>query len=125
MTVVGLAMVTVVTTVFLKQYRPEISLLTAIIGSVVILIIIASDFRSNTDSFKELLNDFGVNSEIFAVILKGLGICLISDFVANTCRDFGLSALGAGVEFAGKTIIVVLSLPMIGEVAKRAVELIK
>ena len=43
--------------------------------------------------------------------VKALGIAYISEFAADTCRDFGQSALAAKAEFAGKCAIFILCVP--------------
>ena len=123
--IVGVAAVTIATAVFIKQYRPEIALVIAGIGGVLVLMLITGDLIDIQDTLNGILEEFNVNGAVFAVVIKALGVCVITDFTANTCRDFGHSALSSGVEFAGKVVVVVLSLPIIAEIAETAVELIK
>ena len=47
----------------------------------------------------------------FIMPLKVLGLAYITDFIADTCRDFGLAGLAAKAEFAGKCAIFILCVP--------------
>ncbi len=46
-------------------------------------------------------------------ILKALGIAVVAESAADICRDFGESAIAARVEFAAKSLIMLLSLPVV------------
>jgi len=121
----GIVSVTIAATVFIRQYRPEMALVVSGMGTVLILLFVLGDLGAIVVELRRLLEEFAVDSAIFGVIIKSLGVCLIADFAGNTCRDFGHTALANGVEFAGKIVVVALSLPIIGEIAAEAVELIK
>lgn len=123
--IIGISVITIASVVFLKQYKPEIALVVAGIGGVIVLSMVIADFSEIVDSLSDLFREFSVSSAVFSVVIKALGVCLISDFTSNTCRDFGQTALASGVEFAGKVVVIALSLPIITETVKAAVELIK
>jgi stage III sporulation protein AD len=46
-------------------------------------------------------------------ILKAFGISVIAESAADICRDFGESAIGARVELAAKSLIMLLALPVV------------
>lgn len=46
-------------------------------------------------------------------ILKALGIAVVAETAADICRDFGESAIAARVEFAAKSLIMLLALPVV------------
>ncbi|MBQ7290470.1 MAG: stage III sporulation protein AD [Clostridia bacterium] len=46
-------------------------------------------------------------------ILKALGIAVVAESAADICRDFGESAIAARVEFAAKSLIMLLALPVV------------
>lgn len=123
--VLGIAAVTMVSVIFIKQYRPEIALLLSVSGGILILLFCIGDIADIFAKLNEILDEFSVDSTIFDIIIKSLGVCLVTDFAGNTCRDFGHLSLASGVEFAGKIVVLVLSLPMICEIVTVAVELIK
>lgn len=123
--VLGIAAVTAVSVIFIKQYRPETALLLSVSGGILILLFCISDIADIFAKLREMLSEFSVDGAIFNVIIKSLGVCLVTDFAGNTCRDFGHLSLASGVEFAGKIVVLVLSLPIISEIVTVAVELIK
>jgi len=50
---------------------------------------------------------------VVGVMLKALGITLIAEGAAGTCRDAGEPSLGDKVEFAGRIEVLLLCLPLL------------
>lgn len=61
--------------------------------------------------------------QFFSLLLKALGVSLLCGAAADICRACGEGALASGVESAGKALIVLLSLPVIGYLLESAVGL--
>ena len=66
-----------------------------------------------------------VSNEYLGTVLKIVGIAVLTQFSSDICRDSGQTALAANVEFAGKLMIAVLSLPMAKTLLEVAVSVIK
>ena len=58
----------------------------------------------------------GVSTGYLAIMLKVIGICLLTEFAANTCRDAGSSALAANVTLAGKLLVTAAALPLYADI---------
>lgn len=67
--------------------------------------------------------DTGNFSEYVELILKALGIAVLTHIASSICRDCGESGLAGAVEFAGKAEIILLSLPMIEKLLKYTAEI--
>ena len=85
-------------------------LLSLACSAVVIISVLDTVLPQLTFLKSEFLKAGGAGS-YFAVALKALGISYITGFVADTCRDFGQSALAAKAELAGKCAIFILCVP--------------
>lgn len=59
-----------------------------------------------------------------SVMLRALGICVLCRLCADVCRDCGEASIASTVESAGKIIMVLLALPLVGQIAEYARELI-
>lgn len=57
-----------------------------------------------------------IASETLVLMLKALGMALVSKLCADVCRDSGETALAGGVESAGRIAILVLSLPTFAKI---------
>ena len=66
-------------------------------------------------------------AQVYAAVglmLKIVGIAYVSESTAALLRDAGQSAVGGKVEFAGRVLIVSLSVPLLSEFAQAVMELL-
>ena len=97
----GICIISAAVAVLLKSYNPEYSLLIALISGAAILFMLISDVSAFTAS------------SFFIVALKSLGICIITGFIADSCRQAGQISLASKAELAGRCAIFILSVPML------------
>jgi stage III sporulation protein AD len=65
-------------------------------------------------TYGELL--FGaMPKETGALLLKAMGIALLSEITSDMCRDLGENSLAGVVELGAKIVVLLLGLPMVGE----------
>lgn len=123
--VLGLIFITAVIAVILKQQKSEFSLLILIICGIIVLNLIVNKILIPITVITEKIESYGVSSEFFKVALKALGIGYITTFIANLCKDAGLSSLAFKAELAGKCAIFMLCVPLILSVLETAIGFIK
>ena len=110
--------------VFLKQVKPEYSLLCLIVGSVVILAYIISYMTKVFVFFQEVVEKTGINYSLFVSMLKIVGLGYLVEFSASVCRDSGNNSIADKVILAGKIMIFVVSVPIISNLFEMILELI-
>ena len=72
-----------------------------------------------------MIDKVGIPSEYAQILFKCLGICLITQFASDSCKDAGESSLGTKIDTAGKIALVVISLPLMEKLVETATSLIK
>lgn len=122
--IAGFAIVAAVLALTLKQYKPEFSVLITIIAVIVIFAAILDKIIPAVDMLNSLFSKVNISSDFAGVILKSIGVCLIVQIAADTCRDAGESSLASKIEIAGRFTILFLSLPLLTQVLDLSVELI-
>lgn len=120
----GIAILAAAISVLLKKYNPEYSMIISVGAGVLMLYLILSQISPAVGQIKSLLSATGLSSEYGAILFKSLGICFLTQFAADSCRDSGESALASKVELAGKIMIVLIALPLFEKVAQTALSLI-
>lgn len=110
---VSLSLVSMCIIVLLKQYKKEYAILATILVCSIILSFAFSKVKSIIFLLNGLVDKIGIEKEFFEILLKITGIAYLVDFGANVCRDAEETALASKLEFAGKTIIVTMSIPII------------
>ncbi len=111
--IAGVVLCEITVYVLLKQYKPEFAVLSEAAAVVILLFMLTDEIKNAIASFSVYFGFLGSANEYITVLLKVLGIALITQFTADMCRDSGESALASKVEFSGKIIITAASLPVI------------
>ena len=122
--ILAVALLTVVAHMIVRQTRPEIAMIISIAGSVLIIILAVNSLSSVVNSFLSIFNKTGVNTSLLTPLIKIIAVGYIAEFGANICIDAGVSSIADKVLFAGKLIILLLSLPIITTVVDMVVALL-
>ena len=109
--ILGICVVSAAVAVLLKGYNSEYSLLISLISGTAILLMLISGVTEKLYEVRNAVSAFTASS-LFIVALKSLGICVITGFIADSCRQAGQISLASKAELAGRCAIFVLSVPM-------------
>ena len=117
----GIALITAVCALGMKKYAPETSVLLAVTGGAFILIRVLSRVSPIIEQISSLTS----NGEYAEILVKTLGICVICQFVSETCKDAGQGALASKVEFSSRVAIIITAMPLFRNILNTAMELMK
>lgn len=110
---------------FLKQIKPEYSLICIIVGSIIILIYVLKYLTQIFTFFQNVIDKTGVSNKLFITLLKIVGLGYLVEFSASVCRDSGNTSIADKVILAGKIMIFIISLPIISSMFNIVLDLIK
>ncbi len=108
----GIAVLGLVAVVLLRGMRAEYAAFAGIITGILLLFAVLAEFSSVMALVEDMTEKTGF-SLYFEVILKAMGLGLLSEVTADICRDNGAAAIASKVEFGGKMAILSLSLPIL------------
>ncbi len=108
----GLAVLGLSVTVILRSLRPDFAAFAGLVTVLILFGISLSSLSNVIESITSLSAQTGF-SVYTTVILKTLGIGIISQITADICRECGAAAIAAKVEFAAKILILGLCLPIL------------
>ncbi len=108
-----------------KHYKPEYSMLCEACSVVFILYFAFSFTMEISENLKSVSESWGLDFSFLEILFKALIISLVTDVSVSLCEDSGNNAIARIVDFFGKTVIVMMSLPMIQKVVEIAVEFIQ
>jgi len=121
--IIGLALITTIFLLVLRQEKPVMALLLSLVFGLLIFISMMGKLESIIDVMKELTRRAGINNFFLATILKIMGVAYLGEFAAVICQDAGEQAVAKKVEFAAKIIIAVLALPILVAILESLMEL--
>lgn len=121
--IVGLALITTIILLILRQQKPVMAVVLSIAFSVVIFIAVMGKMASVLEVMEEISHRAAVNNMFFSTLLKILGVAYLGEFAVAICQDAGEQAVARKVEFAAKIIIAVLALPIMVAILESLMEL--
>lgn len=117
-TVVGIALSALILSLFLRNYNKTFSLVIVIAASILIFFQVLSGISDVFTSIKSISQNIKPVTEYIKLMIKVLGITLISQFVADLCRDCGEGTLANITELGAKIIVITMILPLFETVIK-------
>ena len=122
--IVAIALVTALAHMLVKQAKPEIAVIIALVGSIIIISMTVNSLKSVISSFYSIFKTTGVDAALLTPLFKIIAIGYVAEFGANVCVDAGASSIADKILFAAKVIILMLALPIITKVIDMVVALL-
>ncbi|MBR2743312.1 MAG: stage III sporulation protein AD [Clostridia bacterium] len=122
---IGIALSGVVLSVVLKQYKSEYRVLISLACGILLFVLSLGYIGEIFSGLSDIAALGGINGGFFSLMLKAVGIACLCEIGVNLCRDAGESAIGSKLEFAGKLILLALSLPVFFEVLSALTALLR
>lgn len=111
--IIGIGILTVISALLVKELKPELSFLITLAGSLIILLTVFSTMTNVVSLFNKLVSKTNINSELFLVILKVIGIAYLTEFASNICSDVGNSSIANKIILGGKIAIILKCYPIL------------
>ncbi len=118
----GVALISLFASRILQRSSLEISQFLPLVGILLLLSALLPSLESILDSLQQLGQQAGLDSSSIGLVLRGVGIGLITHLAAGVCNDNGQRALGETVEYCGQIAIVSMAVPLISDLAKKLME---
>lgn len=107
-----------------RQVRPEMTVLTALAGILIMCGEIAASTVTLTGEAEKLTALSGLNGENTEILVKVTALCAVTRLGADICNDNSCTAAGAALEISGRLGALLVALPMIKAAASAAVGLL-
>ncbi len=122
--IVAIGIITSIATLIIKPIRSDFSIMIALTGGIIILLMLLNYLTSVFDTFKLIINSTGISSSLYTLVLKIVGIGYLIEFSAGICNDSGNSSLADKILLGGKIVIMVMALPIITNILSIISELL-
>ena len=109
---VGIALVGGIITVYLKSINQELALMSLICTGIIIVVTAFAYLTETFDLFRRIAEIGNVDQTLLKIVLKIVGIGYVIEFAASILEDFGVKSIADKLVFAGKIIILTVSVPI-------------
>lgn len=110
--IVGLGLISALLCVFIKNTRPEISVILSLVSTIIILFYILPFLKQVISALNGVSELIGIDGAYTSPVFKVIGIAYITQIGGDLCRDAGEGAIATKIELAGKIAIVSFALPI-------------
>ena len=124
MKIIGIALISLVIVIILKQYKPEYAIYVSIIAGILILFLTLEKFSGIINLLQSISNKTYINQQFLSILLKITGIAIIAEFAVSICADAGEKAIASKIEIGSKVIIIAMSIPIISSLLEIIIEIL-
>ena len=122
--IIGVAFITVIFTIILKEYKKDFAIYAVIIGGSLILFYSMETIASIINFINNLSNKSNISSEFIKLLIKITAISILIEFAVSICKDCGENAIAQKLDLGGKAIVISMSIPVISTMLNGLLELL-
>lgn len=111
--IIGIALISLIIIILLKQYKPEFAIYISLLTGVLILVLVMDKLTGIISLIKSISNKTSINNNFLNLLIKITGIAFLSEFAVSVCKDSGESAIASKIELGTKIIVISMSIPII------------
>ena len=121
---IALCIITALLALTLRGQRPEFAMLLSLGCGIFVLLALMGQMKEIMTGLEKIMSGLSKQSDLTAIILKALGICIVAELGSQCCRDAGEAAIAAKVELVAKAALVLMSMPVFTSLMETAGELL-
>ena len=110
--------------VYLKYINSELTMPVTVCSGIILLLTTESYVYDFIGELKNLTYLSEIDTGVFSIIIKIIAISYLVEFSASLIDDFGLKSISDKVVFAGRIIILTMSMPIVKNLVEVIVDLI-
>lgn len=123
--IIGISLISSVLYVVVKKYCPEYAVLTEIGAVLLVFLLLIPYIKTIVDFYYEYTECSGISNSYVKIVIKTVGVAILTQFASGICKDSGQSVLSDKIELAGKMIIAVFAIPIAQTLLEVALNIIK
>ncbi|GIO11815.1 stage III sporulation protein AD [Cohnella xylanilytica] len=122
--IVGIGLLATVLILVVREQKPMFAFLISAFVGVAIFLALIGKIDGVVSVVEDLADRSGIPSVYLKTMLKIIGIAYVAEFGAQIVRDAGMESVASKIEFAGKILILVMAVPIIGVIIETVLNLL-
>ena len=122
--IIAVGIISAIIIIYLKSVNSELTMLATVCSGLLLLVMTVSYVTEFLGLFSTLINTSGIDPSIFSITVKIIAISYLVEFSASLIDDFGLKSISDKVVFAGRILILTMTMPIIINLVKVVVDMI-
>lgn len=113
---VGVLLCAALLSTVLWVWRPELALGLSLAAGALVVGLLLKELAPLLTSLRRMMTVGGLSDNALAVVLRAAGVCFVTQWAADTCRDAGQSALAGKAELTGRVLLLLMTVPLFEQV---------
>lgn len=122
---IGVCLLTTMIVVILKQMNPAAAGILCAAFGVMLLGAMLPQIQQYIEWIQQFLIDMGLEREYYSVMLKAMGIVLVTQIAAQICSDMGVLNIAERVELCGRVAMLGIAIPLFINLTRMAVDVLR
>jgi stage III sporulation protein AD len=101
------------TAVMLKQGKSEYSMFVITAAVLFLFWLVLSQMQTIVDTIRQMQTYIYLDDEYLNILIKIVGICYLTQFAADLCKDCGYQSLANQLQIFGKISVLAVSMPVV------------
>ncbi|KRQ86840.1 Stage III sporulation protein AC/AD protein family protein [Caloramator mitchellensis] len=111
--VIIIAFIATIIILVIKEEKPELAIQISMVTGLVIFFFMISRLTLVIQALQQIAIKANIDYTYLNIIFKIIGIAYLASFGVEICKDSGQGSLANKIEFAGKILIIILSIPIL------------
>ena len=122
---IGVCLLTAVLVMVLRQMHPQSAGLLSVAFGVMVVGAVLPQLGAYVQTIRSFLSALGLEARYYRVMLKAVGIVLITQLAVQVCQDMDAPSIAARAEFLGRLALLGVAVPIFMELTQMAVEVLQ
>lgn len=122
---IGFCLMTAMVVALLRQMHPAFSGMAAAVFGVLLLNHLLPQIRAHADTVLSLMASVELGGLYYGVLLKAMGIVLVTQTAVQVCRDMDAHSVAQRAEFCGRLALLGVAVPVFAELTQMAVGVLR
>ena len=114
--IIAVGLITCIAILIVKPIRSDFAMLLGVVGGIIIILFIIKYVAGIFTTLRMIVSETGLNSTLFTLILKIVGVGYLAEFTYGICNDCGVGGLGDKVLLGAKIVILTMALPIVNNI---------
>ena len=122
---IGFCLLAAMMVSILRQMHPAAAGLLAAAFGVLLMGGLLPQIKGHIDTVLLLLGSLGLEGMYYSVMLKAMGIVLVTQLAVQVCRDMDAPSVAQRCEFCGRLALLGVAVPVFTELTQMAVDVLR
>lgn len=121
---IGFCLLTAMMVTVLRQMHPAFAGLIAAVCGVLLMAYLFPQIKAHVDTVLALMSTLELGGIYYSVLLKAMGIVLVTQLAAQVCRDMDAPSVAQRAEFCGRVALLGVAVPVFVELTQMVVDVL-